>query len=616
MSDLSAGVRGRVPLPPRLRLPSPRRARPNLPKPPELPPRLAFLARLPYRAAVLVAAVCIAFHFSLETLASGLSAQTPLGFLALVPVIALLVGASSFVTNPRLRPIHDRQLDWIVGAGLLAAAATIELLLPSAYSADFWLSRLDLLGLPFFVAGLIALLYGVRRLWALRWAVLFLFLAWPVPYETFLAGVIGAATDISLSAVDAISKVVPIAQPEGEGTFLVTHAGSSFAVTVGSACSGINSLVGFLLIGSAWNAVLRGSAIRRLAWLGAGFVVVGALNIVRIELILIAGTLLGAPFAFDVLHPVAGLIVFAVGALLMLLLARPFGLDAPALEAQRGGPDQVVKRRAAGPRIRLAAPGTVALIVAALLAVPDGALANYGLLADGFGQPQLAAIDPSTVALAGWRSSDATTFDQATDYFGPHATWERIAFTSADPTAGPDVAYLDVIRTDESSTLSAYGVESCYSFHGFSEVAAQPIDVGAGVEAQLASYRSPNGGTDWSLLWWEWPYSAGTQTRYERLVLLAPVDAAGGGANPAAGSASAAPTPSPIATRVPTFGAPAAATANSAAQQSPAAPVTTAASSPGRSAFAAAEASLTVAGRSIVAQAILEQAGPPAVTLP
>jgi hypothetical protein len=39
----------------------------------------------------------------------------------------------------------------------------------------------------------------------------------------------------------------------------------------------------------------------------------------------------------------------------------------------------------------------------------------------------------------------------------------------------------------------------------------------------MASFRSPIGGTDWTVLWWEWPYNAGGQTRFERLVLLAPL---------------------------------------------------------------------------------------------
>jgi hypothetical protein len=80
-----------------------------------------------------------------------------------------------------------------------------------------------------------------------------------------------------------------------------------------------------------------------------------------------------------------------------------------------------------------------------------------------------------------------------------------------------------VIRTDDSGSLASYGVEACYNFHGFSQVSSVSEDVGAGVDAKMASFRSPIGGTDWTVLWWEWPYNAGGQTRFERLVLLAPL---------------------------------------------------------------------------------------------
>ncbi len=537
--------------------------------------------RLPWRAVVLVLATAVAYHFTLETLATGLSLETPLGYLGIVPVLALLIGASTFVTKPRLRPIHDRQLDWIVGLALLATAAAVDLL-PSTFTADFWIRRLDLIGMPFFVAGLLALLYGVRRLWALRWAVLFLFLAWPAPYETALAGAIGASTDTTISIVEGIARTVPIAQSVGGGTFVLSHSGATFAVSVGSACSGLNSVIGFFLLGTAWNAILTGTLPRRLAWLAAGLVVVGALNVARIELIFVAGTLLGAPFAFDVLHPVAGLAVFAAGALLMFALARPFGLEIPVLSGERrsraarllrGEADSAAL--AAGPRIPLAVPAAFALVLGLLFAIPDGALASYSTLVDGFGQPQLAAIDPSAVMLPGWAGSSATTFDQATQYFGPHATWERIAFTPETPAPGPGIAYLDVIRTDDARTLASYGVEACYAFHGYSSVSSQAIDVGAGVEARLASYAGPPGATDWSILWWEWPYDAGTEIRFERLVLLAPVDP-----NAAAITLVAAG---------PTAGSPA---------------------------FTGAEASLASVARSIVAQAMSARATPIQATQP
>ena len=158
--------------------------------------------------------------------------------------------------------------------------------------------------------------------------------------------------------------------------------------------------------------------------------------------------------------------------------------------------------------------------------MPDASFAHYDSLVDAFGQPTLGTIDPNAVTVAGWDAAPSTSFDQATSYFGQHATWERVAFSSTDTTtSGPSSVYLDVIRTDDAGSLASYGVEACYNFHGYSQVSTGSANVGAGVEAKVASFRSPVAGTDWSILWWEWPYNAGGQTRYERLVLLAPLDA-------------------------------------------------------------------------------------------
>jgi exosortase len=495
---------------------------------------LPILAAVPVRGLVLIASVAVAYNYSLGTLVEGLSLQTPLAYLALVPLIALLLGALNFRLRPNLRPIHDRQVDWIIGLFLISSAAVVDVLLPSAYSADFWVHRLDMLGLPFFTAGLISLLYGTRRLWSLRWAVLFLFLAWPDPYVNVLASAIGTSTDLALAAVTASLHVIPVAQPVGDGTFLVSHGSDQFSLAVGSACSGINSLVGFVIIGAAFNTIFEGALIRRILWLAAGLLLVGALNVARIDLIFVAGWAFGEPFAIDVLHPVAGVIVFGLGALSMLWIARFFGLRIPtpprpdpAMNPPK--PARPATRGLAAQRLRVAAPMAVGLGLALVLAIPDAGFAHYDSLVDAFGSPTLGAIDPNGLAIAGWEAGPSSTYDQASNYFGQNATWERVPFSSSDLTAtGPSSVYLDVIRTDDAGSLAAYGVEACYNFHGFSQVLASSSDIGAGVDAKVSSFRSPIGGSDWSILWWEWPFSAGGTARYERLVLLAPLDPSGG----------------------------------------------------------------------------------------
>src|SRR5262245_16904832 len=73
------------------------------------------------RPAVAIALVVVAYHTSLRTLLDGLSLDTPLAHLALVPVISLLLALAARA-QPAGPDIHDRQLDWIVGLPLIATA--------------------------------------------------------------------------------------------------------------------------------------------------------------------------------------------------------------------------------------------------------------------------------------------------------------------------------------------------------------------------------------------------------------------------------------------------------------------------------------------------------------
>ena len=64
----------------------------------------------------------------------------------------------------------------------------------------FWVWRIDLLTLPVFVAGAVAIIFGVRVLWRQKLAVGYLFLGWPYPYSSVLLRVLDAFTTATLCA--------------------------------------------------------------------------------------------------------------------------------------------------------------------------------------------------------------------------------------------------------------------------------------------------------------------------------------------------------------------------------------------------------------------------------
>lgn len=478
-------------------------------------------ARIPMRALIVLGLVALAYPWSLITLTRSVTLQTPLAYLALVPVIALILARVTLARQPAPRPIHDRQLDYIIGLALVFVAASILLFLPDSLRSRFWLYRIDLLSLPFFVAGVVTLLYGVRRLWALRVPILFLFLAWPVPYLPLVGDGLRAFTDLSVAAASALATVNPAAIPGGaEGAFIVQNAERPFVLLVGSACAGVNSMVGFLIIGLALLYVVQGSLWRKIAWLADGLVVVWIFNVLRIEAIFSVGAAFGRQAAYDVLHPVAGLLVFNVAILIMLALIPVFGLRwRPAVEGE--GRSALT----ATPGVRNARrAGLVGLALVLAFAAVNAGYARFDSLLGDMTDPRLRAFDLTAVEIDAWHGRHLTSYSQGQQFFGESSDWNRYQLTAAPGGAlySNVPVYLDVITTDDYNALAAYGVEACYDFHGFSIASIAPVDLGSGVTAEVISYTKRQNGAEWTAIWWEWPYRSEGTTRFARVVMLLP----------------------------------------------------------------------------------------------
>ena len=138
--------------------------------------------RILLRGAILAVTTAVAFHYSLASLVRDLAAQNPIGYLALVPVIAIALAVRT-TRRPITEPaIHDRYSDYIIGVPLLLGALWMTIVLPIQLSLFYWTWRLDLLSLPLFIGGAIPLVFGLRALWRYRLPVAYLLLAWPMPH--------------------------------------------------------------------------------------------------------------------------------------------------------------------------------------------------------------------------------------------------------------------------------------------------------------------------------------------------------------------------------------------------------------------------------------------------
>ncbi|MCU1453699.1 MAG: Exosortase/archaeosortase family protein [Acidimicrobiales bacterium] len=495
---------------------------------PTVTPEGRAAARTARMTAICLAAIVLAYHYSFTTLVRTLSVETPLAYLGLVPAISLVLIARRSRLARFEPPIHDRQVDWIVGLPLLLASVMMSVLLPVQMSSMFWVWRVDLLTLPVFVAGVITLLFGVRTLWRFRLPIAFLLLAWPVPYTRVLLHQLDAFTGLTLVGVRLALRVVPVAHviPRSDGSlFQIPFGSKGFPVSVASACSGANGVVGYALVGGAFLTEVRGRRLLKVLWLLVGMALIWVLNVLRIIAIFAAGRQWGQAVAIDALHPVLGLVLFNVGVLAMFLLLGRFRLSLAAHDAASEGsaprPEPGFVPPAAVPRTRLAV--SVVVAIGLLSGVANSSLRDFDRVANLDGSPRISSFIVRPARPLGWRATKVAQYTWAKRFFGGSSDWWRFDYSWDGRTHSPFSTrthiVADVISTGDASTLATYGVEACYQFHGYRVRSVRTVDL-KGVLATVISYYNSSIHADWTSVSWNWPVATPHGVRFERVTLM------------------------------------------------------------------------------------------------
>lgn len=470
---------------------------------------------LPLRPAIVAGVVVLAYPYSFWALATGLLLDIPLAYLALVPLIAVFLVWARSARESAGRGIHDRQLDYIVGLAFLGAAVGIDLLLLPSLGSTFWRQRLDLLGIPLFVAGSIAVLYGVRRLWALRYPVAFLLLAWPIPYQVLGGGPLSAIGALAASSVGVINRLGPLASVTSDRTILrIGLSEHAFAINISS--TGVNGLVGFGLVAVGLLYVLHGSPARRTAWLLAGLGLVWLLGLARVEAAIVVGSIAGQQAALTALSPTAGLVVFSLAVLGAVVIAPRFGLHVVDLAAGNA-------HTPASPVQHAFAPALLIISVALGLGIANVGLVRSQAIASDPPTSTARVPDFSQSSIPGWRTEFVASYAPAARLLlGPDASWDRMLYSSS-PTAqlrSSVPIYVDVFDAADVGALSSHGIEVCYGFVTYQVGGQADVDLGSGVTGHFVSYTDLSLHRDWSGLWWEWPYAANGSLRQQRVVVF------------------------------------------------------------------------------------------------
>jgi len=369
-----------------------------------------------------------------------------LGYILVMPFLAAVAAIGIARRRVGELPIHDRQIDSLVGGMALLVSVAVQWLLLPRYEEQFSVLRIDLLSWLLFVLGAAVLLFGLRpvgRFWPV-W--LMLLLVAPLPYRMVVVMLGGQSQHVSvvLTVLAAAATGIAVGRTRRRG-----------------------------IVGAAATIVV-GLAVLAFIW-----------------------------FAFpDVPRPVlqfvpAGVAAVTVGIGMYVQYGYYF--------TDRRAAYSVAPQRPTAVRTGLVRSGLVVVAVAfvlSLIPLPDPPAT---VVADG--PPEAGA---QLVVPAGWTQEGAEEFDWANRFFGRRATLVRQTIVADegnpdwDSKSRPRRVVIDTLDTHRPATLTVYPTDTLYRLRDARRSPTVPVDLGHGVQGELSTIVDEEALLTWSLLSFTW----------------------------------------------------------------------------------------------------------------
>ena len=206
------------------------------------------------------------------------------------------------------------------------------ILLCTASIASYWHSfytftplEYHILTLPIFTAGLILILFNAQILRQAAFPVVFLAFLVPPPSEILYA--IGStlsvvSSEVSYSIIRILGVPSTLSAEYGNPAIVIVKPSGSIVFAIDIACSGIYSLIGFLIFAVFTAYITRDKLWKKIAVFLIGIPLMYALNVIRITIILLLGYYYGEQLALEVFHLMGGWTLIFFGTLLLLVLVE------------------------------------------------------------------------------------------------------------------------------------------------------------------------------------------------------------------------------------------------------------------------------------------------------
>jgi exosortase len=398
-------------------------------------------------------------------------------------------------------------VNFFLATPLLIVLVTLLLWFPSRLSYFYWVYRLDLLAVPFFVAFAVLIMFGATALWRARWAIALLLFGWPPILDSLLRLVTARASSLQASALG----LLPLPARQLGDTFAVVHDGKESLITIAAPCSGMLAVLSMLFVGVLVVAFRAGSRRRKLAWLATAVALAFAANVIRLALVVTVAAHSGVAAGFAVFHALAGPVLFAVTLVGALLLLAPFGLTPRAAVPYE-------PRRVELPRAIAATLATSIAAVAILAMWSTTAVRTPGLFRD------VVALDGRNLLPLpdGFVNGGVANLASLGALFGGDT---QAQLTHIDGIRGDAVA-AQVVVTSSYRRAQRYNVLDCFVFHHAHVYSTHVEPLVGGGSAVATAVRIDS--SDIATLTWVQPVLVDDRRAWRRVVLLAYLDGTSG----------------------------------------------------------------------------------------
>lgn len=281
------------------------------------------------KVATIIAATLAIFHQDLTIIANDALQNEVTSYVLVIPFLFIYLIyrkrkmlAQVMQMENKDQPKKTKHLPTIMG--ILLSITAILLYWHGSYT--FTPLEYHVFALPFFTAGLTLVLFNIQTLRQLAFPIAFLILLMPPPSDiTYYLGSTFSviSSKVSYAIINALGIPSTLISEYGNPVIQITTPNQttlSFAIDI--ACSGIYSLISFLVFAVLITYLIRDKPWKKLALFLTGLSLIYLLNIARITTILMIGYYSSEETALQLFHLLGGWFLILAGTFLLLLFAE------------------------------------------------------------------------------------------------------------------------------------------------------------------------------------------------------------------------------------------------------------------------------------------------------